>query len=109
MSQIQAVRNPSNSATCDKVNPRASPSSTERLSSRAISLSTNSSWLRRSRSSFPQVFSPDKLVSATSSSFDEFISEGLRDGEQLVHMLVLFANEQPLMASGAKFFIRLYK
>src|SRR5829696_1768199 len=50
MSQIQAVRNPSSSATCDKVNPRASPSSTERLSSRAISLSTESSWLRRSRS-----------------------------------------------------------
>jgi hypothetical protein len=55
------------------------------------------------------VFSPDKLVSATSSSFDEFISEGLRDGEQLVLMLVLFANEQSLMAPGAKFFIRLYK
>src|SRR5919112_1037683 len=66
MSQIQAVRNPNSSATCDSVNPRASPSSTERLSSRAISLSTESSWLRRSRSSFPQEFSPDNVASLQS-------------------------------------------
>jgi hypothetical protein len=45
------------------------------LSSRAISFSTESSWLRLSRSSFPQVLGPD-IVSPVSAAeaTDEFIS-----------------------------------
>src|SRR5215210_740816 len=74
MSQIQAVRKPRRSATCESVNPSASPSSTERLSSRAISLSTESSWLRLSRSSSPQVFGSDNFASLASAPLDEFIS-----------------------------------
>src|SRR5215207_300616 len=77
ISQIQPVRNPSSSATCDSVNPSASPSTTERLSSRAISFSTESSWLRLSRSSFPGVCGPDNVASLASVPLDEFISVGL--------------------------------
>src|SRR3712207_6415533 len=51
ISQIQPVLRPRSSATRERVYPRAPPRLTERLSSRAISFSTESSWLRRSKSS----------------------------------------------------------
>src|SRR5215210_4203589 len=65
ISQIHPVLNPRSSATWARVNPSASPRFTERLSSRAISFSTESSWFNRRRSLFP----PPSKGSAISLSY----------------------------------------
>src|SRR5829696_2925799 len=66
ISQIQPVLRPRSSATWARVNSSASPRFSVRLSSWAISFSTESSWLRRRRSFCPPSLEYSLIASSTS-------------------------------------------